>query len=106
MLVEVRPNAIVKVKFKDRILSIDTVQSIAGFVFLYMFILTLTTVLITLGGHDFTTALTAAASSIRNIGPGFNAVGPTMNYGFFQAPIKLLLSFVMIARQTRRFLHC
>lgn len=57
ILVRLHPNAIVKVKFKDRILSIDTVQSIAGFVFLYMFILTLTTVLITLGGHDFTTAL-------------------------------------------------
>ena len=103
ILVRLHPNAIVKVKFKDRILSIDTVQSIAGFVFLYMFILTLTTVLITLGGHDFTTALTAAASSIGNIGPGFNAVGPTVNYGFFQAPIKLLLSFVMIAGRLEIF---
>ena len=84
-------------------MSIDTVQSIAGFVFLYMFILTLTTVLITLGGHDFTTALTAVASSIGNIGPGFNAVGPTVNYGFFQAPIKLLLSFVMIAGRLEIF---
>lgn len=103
ILVRLHPNAVVKVKLKDKVLSIDTVQSIAGFIFVYMFILVASTALITLGGHDITTALTATASSIGNIGPGFNGVGPTMNYGFFQAPIKLLLSFVMIAGRLEIF---
>lgn len=103
ILVRLHPNAIVKVKLKDKVLSIDTVQSIAGFIFLYMFILISATALIALGGHDLTTSFSAAASSIGNIGPGFNKVGPVMNYGFFQAPIKLLLSFVMIAGRLEIF---
>lgn len=97
VLVRLHPNAITKIKLKDKVLSIDTVQSIASFFFLYLLLFAATALLIAAGGHDMATAVTAAASSIGNIGPGFNEVGPVMNYGFFSPAIKMLLSFVMIA---------
>ena len=97
VLVRLHPNAITKIKLKDKVLSIDTVQSIAGFFFLYLLLLAAAALLIAAGGHDMATAVTAAASSIGNIGPGFNEVGPVMNYGFFSPAIKIMLSFVMIA---------
>ena len=47
-------------------------------------------------GVDFTTAFTAVASAIGNIGPGFGTVGPVENYA--QIPIlgKWLLIWCML----------
>ena len=47
-------------------------------------------------GVDFTTAFTAVASSLGNIGPGFGMVGPVDNYA--QIPIlgKWLLIWCML----------
>ena len=53
--------------------------------------------LISLNGFDFMTNLSAAASCLGNIGPGFNLVGPTMNYALFSGFSKLVCSFLMIA---------
>ena len=103
ILVRLHPNAVTRIKLKDQNLSIDTVQSITGFVFLYFFLFVVAAVLITLDGYDMTTAITASASSIGNIGPGFNAVGPVMNYSIFSPSIKMLLSFLMIAGRLEIF---
>ena len=35
-------------------------------------------------------------STLFNIGPGFDAVGPTHNFAFLGAPTKMVLSFLMI----------
>ena len=37
-----------------------------------------------------------AQSSLYNIGPGFDAIGPTQDFGFLNAQTKLFLSFLMI----------
>ena len=103
ILVRLHPNAVTRIKLKDQNLSIDTVQSITGFVFLYFFLFVVAAVLITLDGYDMTTAITASASLIGNIGPGFNAVGPVMNYSIFSPSIKILLSFLMIAGRLEIF---
>ena len=38
----------------------------------------------------------ASLACIGNVGPGFDAVGPTMNYCFYSPFSKVLLSFVML----------
>ncbi len=48
------------------------------------------------GSIDFTTAATASAATLNNIGPGLAKVGATQNYGFFSAPSKLFLSLLMV----------
>ena len=35
-------------------------------------------------------------ATLFNIGPGFDAVGPTQNFGFLSPPTKVVLSFLMI----------
>lgn len=45
---------------------------------------------------SFTSAATASAATLNNIGPGLHQVGATQNYGFFSAPGKLFLSLLMI----------
>ena len=52
--------------------------------------------LLTFFGHDFITAFSAVAVCLGNIGPGFDLVGPTMNYSIFPDYIKWFLSFAMM----------
>ena len=47
-------------------------------------------------GLDFTTALTASASAIGNIGPGLGTIGPTDNWGLLTDFAKWLMSFCML----------
>ena len=48
------------------------------------------------GSFSFTTAATASAACLNNIGPGLELVGATENYGFFSVPSKIILSLLMV----------
>jgi trk system potassium uptake protein TrkH len=41
-------------------------------------------------------AIGSVFATLFNIGPGFEAVGPTQNFAFLKAPTQLLLSFLMV----------
>ncbi len=45
---------------------------------------------------DLITAVTASAACIGNIGPGFGAVGPMVNYNHFSDITKMGLSALML----------
>ena len=45
---------------------------------------------------DFTTAATASAATLNNVGPGLGLVGPTQNYGWFSAPSLMVMSLLMV----------
>ncbi len=47
-------------------------------------------------GIDFTTAATASAATLNNIGPGLGLVGAVENYGWFSAPGKIVMSVLMV----------
>ena len=36
-------------------------------------------------------------TTLSNVGPGLSGVGPTENFAFFSPPVKMLLSFLMLA---------
>lgn len=95
--VRLHPNAIISIKINDKKLSIDTVSEIANFIFLHILVVAISTLLVSLNGFDILTNLSAVLTCIGNIGPGFNLVGPVMNFSIFSSPVKLLLSLVMIA---------
>ena len=54
------------------------------------------TLLLSLEGFDFITTFSAVSACINNVGPGFGAVGPTMNFSAFSPFGKILLSFAML----------
>jgi len=74
----------------------DIISVITGFVFLYIFSLLATTVAVSAGGYDILTSFSTALATVGNIGPGFNLVGPSMNYSFYQPWIKWVLSLAMM----------
>lgn len=54
------------------------------------------TFIIASAGHDITTSFSTALATLGNIGPGFNKVGPTDNYAFYEDYIKWVLSCAML----------
>ena len=69
----------------------------------YVIILFLSFVLVSLDGFSITTNLTAVMSCFNNMGPGFEAVGPTCNYGAFSAFSKIVLIIDMLAGRLEIF---
>ena len=69
----------------------------------YMIIMFLSFVLVSLDGFSITTNLTAVMSCFNNMGPGFEAVGPTCNYGAFSVFSKIILIIDMLAGRLEIF---
>ncbi len=52
---------------------------------------------------DITTASTASAATLNNIGPGLARVGATHNYAWFGAPSKLVMTLLMLLGRLEMF---
>jgi trk system potassium uptake protein TrkH len=46
--------------------------------------------------HDLSLVESAVIATFNNMGPGFDLVGPTQNFSWFQPHTKLLFSFLML----------
>jgi len=90
------PRAVFHLRLNKMVDRKDIISVITGFVFLYVVSLLVTTVVVSGGGYDILTSFSTALVTVGNIGPGFNLVGPTMNYLFFQPGIKWFLSLAMM----------
>ena len=74
----------------------ETVFSVSVFFFVYIVITLLCTAVVSLDEVDFTTAFTAALTTISNVGPGFALIGPTCNFSFLSALSKVALTVTML----------
>ena len=71
--------------------------SIISFIYLYLIIFFLITAFLSLSGLDFVTAISGAATSISNVGPGLGSeIGPSGNFSALSDISKWILSFGMI----------
>ncbi|MEG0291188.1 MAG: potassium transporter TrkG [Anaerovoracaceae bacterium] len=101
--IRIHPTAVVKVKINNTVLPRAVVANVSNFVFLYVALVFLTGFVLSFDGHSIISNITAAASCLGNIGPGFAEIGPTENYSLFSNTSKLFLSFVMIAGRLELF---
>ncbi|MDA3897229.1 MAG: TrkH family potassium uptake protein [Desulfobacteraceae bacterium] len=92
----IHPHAVTTVKIGGKTVSDDIIRGILGFLALYVGIFALCSVLLAGMGVDMMTAISAVASSIGNIGPGFNLVGPVGNYAEIPVMGKWLLIWCML----------
>ena len=74
----------------------NTVSSVSVFFFTYVVITVLCAAAVSLEGVDLTTSLSAALTSVSNVGPGFSLICPTRNFAFFTAPTKIILNVAML----------
>jgi len=74
------PNAIIPVKVAGQRVPGTVIVGVLAYFFLWIATLVIATLLLTATGLDVVTALSAAAASLSNIGPGLHEVGPASNF--------------------------
>ncbi len=97
------PTAVVPVKLGDRNLSSPVVSNIASFLFLYLTLFLLGTLLISIDSPDLITAASSVAACLGNIGPGLGEAGPVSNFSFYSDGSTLFLAMLMIIGRLELF---
>ena len=97
------PRSINPIRLEGKSITKEILRgTIVYFSMLVIFILS-GSLLLSLENKDLITSISSVATCISNVGPGFNLVGPTCNFGFFSAPSKLLLSVFMLMGRLELF---
>ena len=97
------PRAVLPIKVNDEAVPRNVVESICGFLALYLFIFIFATLLVSLEGVDLISASSSVVATLSNIGPGFNFVGPTRTFGDYRGITKLLFSLLMLLGRLELF---
>tara|TARA_R110002110_G_scaffold205066_7_gene417070 strand:- start:204098 stop:205546 length:1449 start_codon:yes stop_codon:yes gene_type:complete len=90
----VHPNAVIPLKVGRRRVEATVVSAVWSFFAVYMFAFIIVLLLLMATGLDFTTAFSAVAASINNLGPGLGEVAA--NYSSINEVAKGLLCFTML----------
>jgi trk system potassium uptake protein len=99
----IHPNAIIPVRYNNKSINTTIVNNIQAFVILYIFIFFVSTLIMSMIGLDFTSAVGSVAASLGNIGPGIGSVGPVENYAHIPVAGKWFLSFLMLLGRLELF---
>lgn len=93
----VHPRAVRQIFIDKRVITSEVVHSVTIFVGLHFLVFLGSFLLISLDNLSFTTNYTAVAATLNNIGPGFEQVGPVMNFDCFSVFSKWVFIFDMLA---------
>ena len=99
----IHPKRVQKISIDSHPVDSEVVQNVYAFTVCYIIIFVVSFVVIAFDNHDLITNFTAVASTMNNIGPGLELVGPTQNFAFFSIPSKLVLIFDMLAGRLEIF---
>ena len=92
-----RPHAVVLAYYNKRPVSVEVMDSVMGFFYLFILGFVLIAIMLGMAGLDFVTALSGAATSISNVGPGLGEViGADGNFSTLPDSAKWIMSFAML----------
>ncbi len=98
------PNSVFILKYNNQKITDSYMSSVIIFVFAYLFIFILTAMLLSITGLDFLSAISGAATSISNVGPGLGEmIGPNGNFKSIPDISKWILSFGMLLGRLELF---
>ena len=98
------PRGIFVIKYDSNNVDDKFMSSIISFIYLYIIIFFFITALLSFSGLDFVTSISAAATSISNVGPGLGTIiGPNGNFSQLPDFSKWVLSFGMILGRLELF---
>ena len=91
------PNSIFVLNYNNQKVEDSFVNSVIVFIFSYLFIFLIIAILLSITGLDFLSAISGAATSISNVGPGLGEmIGPNGNFSQVSDVSKWILSFGML----------
>ncbi len=91
------PRAVLPITLGRRVVSDAVLRSVSGFITLYIALFAALTVGVVFTGASFTTAFSAAAAAVGNIGVGLEQVGPLGSFADLSPVARGLLVFGMYA---------
>lgn len=97
------PNAVIPVHLNKEPVSNKIIYNLLAFVFLYLFVFTSGSIIVTALGVDFLEAISAVATSVGNVGPGIGKLGPAENFSSLPDASKWVLSFLMLMGRLELF---
>ncbi len=90
------PRSVSVLSFEGKRLEEQTVSSVSSYLAVYIFFFAGILLLLSFENQSFETNFSAATACFNNIGPGFDAVGPTRNFDIYSPFSKFLLSIAML----------
>ncbi len=98
------PKGVFLIKYEENSIEEKFIASIISFIFFYFVIFFILAALLSLTGLDFITALSGAATSISNVGPGLGPIiGPNGDFSSLPNVSKWILSIGMILGRLELF---
>ena len=92
----IHPQGVYSIQIGGNVVEDSVVRNTLAFYLFYIFIFVFSSIIFSLFGLDMITSLSAAASSIGNIGPGLGGIGPYDSWGHFHPIAKWISSFCML----------
>jgi len=87
------PNSIIPMRYNGRSVPDSALHSVLGFFFVFFAVFAISAAVLSAMGLDLTTALSGAATSLANVGPGLgNIIGPSGTFEPLSDPAKWVLT--------------
>lgn len=90
------PSAIFSLRVDGQLVAEDIVEMSVLYISLYLFIVFVSSLLLTALGVDLLSAFSGASAAMGNVGPGLGTVGSTANFGHIPEAGKWILSVTML----------
>ncbi len=98
-----RPQNVKVIRVNNKVVNEKIMSNTTSYLFIYIFIIVASTLLISVDGFSIETNLTAVLSCFNNIGPGLDGVGPASNFADFGIFSKIILTLNMLAGRLEIF---
>ena len=93
----ISPNTVVILNYNNQKIEDSFINSVIIFIFSYLFLFVIISMLLSITGLDFLSAVSGSATAISNVGPGLgDMIGPNGNFGEVSNISKWILSFAML----------
>ncbi len=100
------PRSVHAIRYEGEVLSDKMVNTVKTFFVVWAGLVIVSTLILMLDGYcanDFLTHFSATLTCIGNVGPGFNGVGPMLNFSQYSSFSKVWLSFMMLVGRLEIF---
>ena len=91
----ISPKAVIPLKYNQKPLSEEIIRDIVSFLFLYILVAVVASIVLCFLGLNLETAVSAVAATLGNVGPGLGGVGPASNYAWLPGAVKAILIICM-----------
>lgn len=97
------PRAMIRIKINGQIVAPRILTHILVFLLIYLILFVSGSIVVSILGMDFQSAIGAVAACLGNVGPAIGNVGPLNNYAHVPEAAKWVLSFLMILGRLELF---